>query len=794
MEKGLIRKSMSPCAVPALLVPKHGGTFRMCIDSRDVNKITIKYHFPIPQLDDLLDQLHGSTNFSKIDLRSGYHQIRMRPGDEWKTAFKTRDGLYELMVMPFGLSNAPSTFMCLMNQVFKPFIGHFVVVYFDGILIYSSSLERHLSHLRQIFFVLRAQKLYANGKNCHFLVTKVTFLGYIVTGSGIKMDPTKVEAIISWPTPFTIHDIHSFHRLASFYWRFIRNFSSIIAPLTECMKGGRFTWTSEAAKAFVIIKAKVTEAPVLTLPNFDEVFHVECDASWVGIGGVLNQKQRPIAFFSEKLNDARRKYSTYDKEFYTIVADALSRHHSLITTIHIRVKGFKSFRGLYCDDPDFREIWSKCDNGRLYIPLCSLREAIILKGHTGGLADHFGRDKTLDLLREQFYWPKKDRDVNRLLERCRTCHITKTHSSNAGLYTPLSVPVAPWEDVSLDFILGLPRTQRAKDSVMVFVDRFSKMDHFVPCSKTFDASQVTRLYFAEIVKLHGVPKTLTSDRDVKFTKVVNRSLGNLLRSLIGDNAKQWNLILPQAEFAYNMSVNRTTGKSPFEVVYGRNPITPLDLVPVPEVGGLVRKGLTSLSRLKSCIVWIHLRKERFPAGRFGKLKPRGDGPFRVLKKINDNAYKIELPGHYNVSATFNVADLSPYKGDSDDEPDSWSSLFQEGEDDAVAVNERVNVTMYTRGRKKAEAEPAPPAHDPRDPDSPAEEAETEPNVWEDEPVDVNPFGERKYRYVNRLYQPRRNDHAVDRDDKYRDDLIRSLGLKIEIPEFTGKVHLDDFTD
>ncbi|GJT56335.1 RNA-directed DNA polymerase [Tanacetum coccineum] len=670
----------------------------------------------------------------------------MRPRDEWKTAFKTLDGLYEWMVMPFGLSNAPSTFMRLMNQVFKPFIGHFIVVYFDDILIYSSSLEQHLSHLRQIFSVLRARKLYANGKKCHFFVTEVTFLGYIVTGSGIKIDPTKFEAIISWTTPSTIHDIRSFHGLASFYRRFIQNFSSIIAPLTECMKGGRFTWTSEAAKAFDILKAKVTEAPVLALPNFDEVFQVECDASGVGIGGVLSQNQRPIAFFSEKLNDARRKYSTYDKEFYAIVrsldtwrhyllsnkfvlfsdhealkfingqhklksrhakwvefiqafsfvirhkvgsnnqvADALSRRHSLITTMQIRVQGFDSFRGLYCDDPDFREIWSKCDNGpfqqfskldgylfkgaRLCIPLCSLREAIVLEGHAGGLAGHFGRDKTLALLREQFYWPKMERDVNRLLERCCKCHIAKTQSSNAGLYTPLSVPVAPWED----------------------------MAHFVPCSKMFDASQVARSYFAEIVKLYGVPKTLTSDRDVKFVIHFWRTLWTRL-GLIRDNAKHWDLILPQAEFAYNRSVNRTTRKSPFEVVYGRNLITPLDLILVLEVGQFSEEGadqseqIKELHRSEGDLVWIHLRNECFPAARFGKFKPRGDGPFRVLKKINDNAYKIELPGHYNVYATFNVADLSPYKGDSDDEPDSGSSLLQEGEDDAGAVNERVNVT------------------------------------------------------------------------------------------------------
>nr|GEZ90990.1 hypothetical protein [Tanacetum cinerariifolium] len=181
------------------------------------------------------------------------------------------------------------------------------------------------------------------------------------------------------------------------------------------------------------------------------------------------------------------------------------------------------------------------------------------------------------------------------------------------------------------------------------------------------------------------------------TEVVNRSLGNLLRSLIGDNAKQWDLILPQDEFAYNRSVNRTTGKSPFKVVYGRNSITPPDLAPVLEVGRFSKEWANQSEQIKELhqsgdLDWIHLRKEHFPKGHFGKLKPRGDGPFRVLKKINDNAYIIELPGHYNVSVTFNVADLSPYKGDSDDKPDSWSSLFQEREDDADAVNERVNVT------------------------------------------------------------------------------------------------------
>ncbi|GJS58024.1 RNA-directed DNA polymerase [Tanacetum coccineum] len=458
------------------------------------------------------------------------------------------------------------------------------------------------------------------------------------------------------------------------------------------MKGGRFTWTSEAAKAFDILKAKVAKAPILALPNFNEVFQVECDASRVGIGGVLSQNQRPIIFFSEKLNDARCEYSTYDKEFYAIVRSLDTWRHYLLSNEFV----------LFSDHEALKFI-----NGQ----------------------------HKLKPRHAKFEY-KMERDVNRLLERCRTCHIAKTQSSNA-----------------------------------------------------------------EIVKLHGVPKTFTCDLDVKFvshfwrtlwtrlefklqfssshhpqidrhTEVVNRSLGNLLHSLIRDNSKQWDLILPQAEFAYNRSVNRTTGKSPFEVVYGRNLITPLDLVPIPEVGQFSDEEADQSELIKELHRSVQEQiirhnkqyKEHADKRHFGKLKPRGGGPFRVLKKINDNAYKIELPGHYNVSATFNVADLSPYKGDSDDEPDLGSSLFQEGEDDADTINERVNVTMYIRGRKKADVEPAPPTRDPRD----VETIE---------------------RYVNRLYQPRRNDHAVDRDDP-----IRSLGLKIEIPEFTGKVHRDDFID
>ena len=182
----------------------------------------------------------GAKIFSKIDLKSGYHQIRIRLGDEWKTAFKTKDGLYEWVVMPFGLSNAPSTFMRIMTQVLRVFIGKFVVVYFDDILIYSKTKEDHLDHLRQVCLTLRKESLYANLGKCAFLTQRVIFLGFVVTPEGVSADPEKVKSIVEWPTPTTIFVVHSFHGLATFYRRFIQNFSTIVSPITDCIRKGSF--------------------------------------------------------------------------------------------------------------------------------------------------------------------------------------------------------------------------------------------------------------------------------------------------------------------------------------------------------------------------------------------------------------------------------------------------------------------------------------------------------------------------------------------------------------------------
>ncbi|KAH9653391.1 Endonuclease [Citrus sinensis] len=583
LEKGFIRESLSPCAVPALLTPKKDGSWRMCVDSRAINKITVRYRFPIPRLDDLLDQLSGATIFTKLDLKSGYHQIRIRPGDEWKTAFKIREGLYEWLVMPFGLSNAPSTFMRVMNQVLRPFIGKFVVVYFDDILIYSTSHELHLQHLREVLSALRAASLYTAVNKCIFLTEKVLFLGYVVSKDGISVDQSKVDAIRDWPPPTTLSATRSFHGLASFYRRFIPHFSTIMAPITDCMKGGKFSWTEAATKAFEIIKEKLITAPVLALPDFSLTFEVHCDASKVGIGAGLSQQ-------------------------------------------------------------------------------------------------------------------------------------------------------------------GLPRTQRGMDLIFVVVDRFSKMAHFIACKKTTDALTVARLFFKEVYRLHGLPSSIVSDRDTRFlshfwktlwkltntrlnfssayhpqtdgqTEVVNRSLGNHLRSLVGDNLKMWDQKLYQFEFTYNRAVKRSTGLSPFQVNYRYNPRAPIDLAPVLN---LVRKSgkaedfieqlqkihETTQESLKQTtegykimadkkrralefqvgdFVWIILTKDRFSVGEYNKLSARKIGPLEIIEKINPNAYRLKLPSHIRTADVFNVKHLIPYRGDHDedvaDNPNSRANSLHPGGND-----------------------------------------------------------------------------------------------------------------
>jgi hypothetical protein len=256
----------------------------------------------------------------------------MREGDEWKTTFKTNEGLYEWLVMPFGLTNAPSTFMRLMNEVLKDFIGKFIIVYLDDILIFSKTKAEHLKHLTTVMRRLQQEKLLINMKKSTFMRTKLIYLGFIISTNELKMDPEKVNAIKNWPSPKSVVEVRSFHGLASFYRKFIRNFSEISAPMMDTVKKRHkyFHWTEEEEKSFNLLKKKITEQPILVLPDFSKMFQVKCDTSGYEIGVVLSQDNRSVAYFSEKLNEAKVKYSTYDKELYVVIQALKKWRHYLV--------------------------------------------------------------------------------------------------------------------------------------------------------------------------------------------------------------------------------------------------------------------------------------------------------------------------------------------------------------------------------------------------------------------------------------------------------------------------------
>ncbi|XP_075485291.1 uncharacterized protein LOC142525011 [Primulina tabacum] len=299
LDKRQIRPSVSPWGAPVLFVKKKDGSMRLCIDYRELNKITIKNRYPLPRIDDLFDQLKGAAVFSKLDLRTCYHQLKVMTEDIPKTAFRTRYGHYEFTVMPFGLTNAPAAFMDIMNRVFKPFLDQCIVVFIDDILVYSPDETSHEEHLHLALQTLRENKLYAKFSKCEFWLRSVSFLGHVISREGVLVDPRKVEAITEWPRPKNATDIRSFLRLAGYYRKFVEGFSSIAVPLTKLtQKNAKFTWSEDCEKSFQRLKEKLSSTPVLILPAENKDFTIYSDASKDGLGCVLMQEGRVIAYAS----------------------------------------------------------------------------------------------------------------------------------------------------------------------------------------------------------------------------------------------------------------------------------------------------------------------------------------------------------------------------------------------------------------------------------------------------------------------------------------------------------------
>jgi hypothetical protein len=309
----------------------------MCVDYRSLNDVTIKNKYLLPHIDDLFDQMRGARVFSKIDLRSGYHQMKIRPSDIPKTAFSTRYGLYEFTVMSFGLTNAPAYFMNMINKVFKEYLDKFVVVFIDDILIYSKNDSEHEEHLRMVLQKLRDNQLYAKFTKCDFWLDEVHFLGHIISKGGIAVDLAQVTAIMDWKIPSTVSKIRSFLGLAGYYRRFIEGFSKIAKPMTSLLeKGKEFKWTEECQESFDQLISKLMAAPVLIMPDLQKNFDIYCDASRQGLGCVLMQEGHVIAYVSRQLRKHELNYPTHDLELATVVhALKIWRHYIMGTKCRI---------------------------------------------------------------------------------------------------------------------------------------------------------------------------------------------------------------------------------------------------------------------------------------------------------------------------------------------------------------------------------------------------------------------------------------------------------------------------
>jgi hypothetical protein len=609
-----------------LFVEKKDGTKRMCVDYRALNEVTVKIKYPLPRIEDLFDQWRGASVFSKIDLRSDYHQLRIRPSDIPKTAFITKYGLYEFMVMSFGLTNVPAYFMYLMNSVFMDYLDKFVVVFIDDILIYSQNEQEHEEHLRKVLQRLRDCQLYAKLSKCEFWISEVLFLGHIINREGLVVDPKKVTTILDWKAPKDVRGIKSFIGMAGYYRRFIEGLSKITMSMTALLaKKVEFKWTPACQKSFKTLKEKLTTAPVLILPDVHKPFSVYCDASYTGLGCVLMQEGKVVAYSSRQLKVHENNYPTHDLELaavvhalktwrhylygqkcdiYTdnkslkyiftqselnmrqrrwlelikdyeleihyhlgkanVVVDALSRksqvnmlaahpmsfelakefdrlslgflNNTQGVTIELEPtleqdirKGQKDdekineIRQLITDGkgPDFREdvegvVWFK---DKLCVPnITSIRELILKEAHETAYSIHPGSDKMYQDLKKRFWWYGMKREIAEYVARCDTCQRIKVeHQRPAGLLQPLQIPQWKWDEIGMDFIVGLPRTRDGYDSIWVVVDRLTKTAHFIPVKTTYNSTVLAELYMSRIVCLHGIPKKIISDKGTQFT-------------------------------------------------------------------------------------------------------------------------------------------------------------------------------------------------------------------------------------------------------------------------------------
>ncbi|GJU37276.1 reverse transcriptase domain-containing protein [Tanacetum coccineum] len=737
-DKGFIRPSSSPWGAPVLFVKKKDGS-----------------------IDDLFDQLQGSSVYLKIDLRSGYHQLRVREEDISKTAFRTRYDHYEFQVIPFGLTNAPAVFMDLMNRVCKPYLDKFVIFFIDDILIYSKNKQEHEEHLKLILKLLKKEELYAKFSKCEFWIPKVQFLGHVIDSQGIHVDPAKIESIKDWASPKSPMEIRQFFGLAGYYRRFIEGFLKIAKPITKLtQKKVKFVWGDKQEAAFQLLKKKLCSAPILALPEGSKDFILKIHEKNytthdLELGAVvfalkiwrhylcgtkctvfIDHKSLQHILDQKELNMRQRRWlellSNYDYDIRyhprkaNVIADALSRKEqepplrvrALVMTIGLNLpkqildaqteaqkpKNIKNedVRGMLVEnskDPEklrIEKLEPRADgtlwfNGRSWLPCYGdLRTMIMHQSHKSKYSIHPGFEKMYQDIKKLYWWPNMKADI----------------------------ATYKWENITMDFVTKLPKSSHGYDTIWVIVDRLTKSAIFVPMRETDPMDKLARMYLKEVVTRHGIPLSIICDRDLRFVSNFWRSLQNalgtsldmstvyhpqtdgqsertiqtledMLRACAIDFGKGWVNHLPLVEFSYNNNYHASIKAAPFEALYDRKCHS---LVCWAEVGEVQLTGPDIVQETTEKIIQIKQRMQaaydrqksytdlkhkpmefqvgdkvmlkvspwkwviRF--GKRGKLNPRCVGPFKVLEKVGEVAYKLELLEELSrVHNTFHVSNL-----------------------------------------------------------------------------------------------------------------------------------------
>ena len=837
LSKGFIRASKSSAASPVLFAKKADGSLRFCVDYRGLNAITKKNRYPLPLIDETLYRLRGAKYYTRLDLRSAFNLIRMKKGHEWLTAFRTRYGLFEYVVMPMGLTNAPATCQTYVNDTLREHLDVFCVCYLDDILIYSDDLESHKRHVRLVLEKLLAAGLYVKPEKCEFHTQRTTFLGFVITPKGVSMDPKKIQAVKEWETPTTVKELQCFLGFANFYRRFIKSYSRICNPLFRLLsKDVPWSWTEDCQKAFDSLVESFCSAPILRHydPKLPTV--VEVDASDSVIGGILSQifdkRLHPIAYASRKMTPAECNYGIGDKELLAIVyafeewhqylegasdpvtvytdhanlqtfmtkmklsrrqvrwaqklaeynfvivyrpgpknvkADALTRRSGdlpkegdgrgppvdsilrpenfllsvvaqpLESTIKEALGKDKVAQNIIeaikakhqrhpkisLADCEYKDGLLLVDN-LIYIPDDEALQAKIIKScHEHPAAGHPGRAATHEILTREFWWPGMRKTIARYISNCQTyARLKPVRHLPYGHLKPLKVPERRWDSVSMDFITGLPLSA-GKNAIFVVVDRLSKMAHFIPCTDEIDSEGTARLFADHVFRLHGLPRSVVSDRGSvfasKFTRAlckilqisqnmstayhpqtdgqterINAVLEQFLRAYVNYQQDDWHDLLTFAEFAYNNTISSTTGVTPFFANYGQHPRyqiiqsdgpdtavpTPDELKDFQENFEQLEKHLQAEMKYAQAVQaeYADNRRSSPPVFRPGdkawlqrrfitttrpsnKLDFKRLGPFEVLERVGSHAYRLSLPDTMKVHPVFHVSLLEPTPSD-----------------------------------------------------------------------------------------------------------------------------------